>query len=110
MMPNSHYTYRVTWSPEDQEHVATCAEFPSLSWLDEDEVEALRGIRSLVAETIEDMRANEEAVPAPLADREYSGKILLRTTPDVHRRLAIEAAEAKVSLNRYVNAKLSLNG
>ena len=57
-MPDSHYTYRVTWSPDDREHVATCAEFPSLSWLDEDAVEALRGIRKLVAETIEDMRAN----------------------------------------------------
>lgn len=109
-MPNSHYTYRVTWSAEDQEHVATCAEFPSLSWLDADAVEALRGIRTLVAETVDDMRANGETIPEPLAEREYSGKILLRTTPDVHRRLAIEAAEAKVSLNRYMNAKLSLNG
>lgn len=109
-MPNSHYTYRVTWSPDDREFVATCVEFPSLSWLEEDEIEALRGIRKLVAETVEDMRTNGEAVPEPLADREYSGKILLRTTPDLHRRLAIEAAEAKVSLNRYMNAKLSMNG
>ncbi len=29
----SHYTYRVTWSAEDGEFLATCAEFPSLSWL-----------------------------------------------------------------------------
>lgn len=106
-MPNSHYTYRVTWSPEDQEYVATCAEFPSLSWLDGDEVEAIRGIRALVTETIEDMRANGEAVPQPLADRDYSGKFVVRTTPDLHRRLSIEAAEAKVSLNRYVNSKLA---
>ena len=33
-MPDAtHYTYRVTWSVEDGEHVATVAEFPSLSWL-----------------------------------------------------------------------------
>ena len=108
-MPNSHYTYRVTWSPEDHEHVATCVEFPSLSWLDEDEVEALRGIRNLVAETVEEMRANGEAVPEPFADREYSGKFIVRTTPEVHRRLALEAAEAKVSLNRYVNSKLAVS-
>ena len=106
-MPNSHYSYRVTWSPEDSEYVATCTEFPSLSWLHEDEVEALRGIRNLVAETIQDMRANGEPIPQPLADREYSGKFVVRTTPDVHRRLTIEAAEAKVSLNRYVNSKLA---
>jgi len=29
----THYTYRVAWSVEDGEHVATVAEFPSLSWL-----------------------------------------------------------------------------
>jgi hypothetical protein len=33
-MPDAtRYAYRVTWSAEDGEHVATGAEFPSLSWL-----------------------------------------------------------------------------
>lgn len=31
------YTYRVSWSEEDAEFVATCAEFPGLSWLDHGE-------------------------------------------------------------------------
>ena len=26
-----HYTYRVTWSPEDGEYLALCAEFPALA-------------------------------------------------------------------------------
>jgi predicted RNase H-like HicB family nuclease len=39
-----HYTYSISWSSEDEEYVATCAEFPSLSWLAEDEVSALRGL------------------------------------------------------------------
>lgn len=30
-MSIKHYTYRVTWSQEDGEHVGLCAEFPSLS-------------------------------------------------------------------------------
>ena len=30
-MTQDHFTYRVTWSPEDREHVGLCAEFPSLS-------------------------------------------------------------------------------
>ena len=30
---SDHYTYRITWSAEDNEHVGLCAEFPSLSWL-----------------------------------------------------------------------------
>jgi len=32
-MNTNHYTYRVTWSSYDNEHVGLCAEFPSLSWL-----------------------------------------------------------------------------
>ena len=33
MVDVTRYTYRVTWSVEDEEFVATCLEFPSLSWL-----------------------------------------------------------------------------
>jgi predicted HicB family RNase H-like nuclease len=106
-MTNDHYTYRVTWSPDDQEFVATCAEFPSLSWLEPDDIDALRGIKKLVSEVIEDMRVGGEAVPEPIASRKYSGRFVVRTTSQIHRRLAVEAAEEKVSLNRYVNAKLA---
>lgn len=103
-----HYTYRVSWSPEDEEHVATCAEFPSLSWLDKDLVEALVGIKQLVREAVEDMHANGEQIPEPLAERSYSGKFQVRVPPELHRRLALQAAESHVSLNRYVSHKLAL--
>ena len=48
MMNSKPYTYRVIWSEEDQEFVGLCAEFPSLSWLDENKEAALRGIVALV--------------------------------------------------------------
>lgn len=109
MMNPDRFTYRVVWSEKDGEHVATCAEFPSLSWLADDPVEALRGLRDMVAEVVDDMERNGEPVPQPLSERAYSGKFQVRTTPELHRRLAIEAAEARVSLNRWVNAKLSVS-
>ena len=43
-----HYAYRVVWSVEDGEFVATVAEFPSLSWLHADQAKALRGLVDLV--------------------------------------------------------------
>ena len=64
-----HYTYCLTWSPEDGEHVGLCAELPSLSWLAPTQQAALSGIRQLVAETIGDMQANDEIVPEPLAEK-----------------------------------------
>jgi predicted RNase H-like HicB family nuclease len=102
-----HYTYRVTWSAEDGEHVGLCAEFPSLSWLAATPEEALAGIRSVVAGVVTDLEATGEPVPTALAEKHYSGEFRVRIPPEVHRALAIEAAEQRVSLNRLASAKLA---
>lgn len=108
MMVNyEHYTYRVTWSEEDGEYVGLCAEFPSLSYLDEKRAAALEGIVDVVRQVVADMAENGEAVPEPLADKTYSGKFQVRIPPHQHRMLAIQAAEEGVSLNRYISAKLT---
>jgi predicted RNase H-like HicB family nuclease len=51
-MSIDHYTYRVTWSPEDGEHFGLCLEFPSLSWLAETPEAALAGVRQVISEVI----------------------------------------------------------
>ena len=104
---NDRYTYRLTWSEEDKEYVGLCAEFPSLSWLADKQDAAIQGIRNLVAEVISDMQENNESVPEPLAMSQYSGTFTVRIPPHVHRSLHIESAEAKVSFNRWVSAKLA---
>jgi len=101
------YTYRVTWSEEDEEFVGLCAEFPKLSWLATGLEEALIGIRSVVRDCVEDMLDNKEAIPRPIATRKYSGKFMVRVPPEVHRSLATQAAESGVSLNRIASAKLA---
>ena len=106
-MSADHYTYRVTWSPEDGEHVGLCAELPSLSWLGKTPEAALKGIRQVVAEAVADMRAAHEEVPVPIAEKHYSGEFRVRIPPAVHRALAMQAAEQGVSLNRLASAKLA---
>ena len=104
----NHYTYRVTWSAEDNEHVGLCAEFPSLSWLAATPEKALAGVRRVVKDVVTDMQATGEFVPEPLADRKYSGRFIVRVPSLVHRALATEAAEQGVSINRLVSAKLAM--
>lgn len=104
---DDRYTYRVTWSEEDKEYVGLCAEFPSLSWLAHTPEAALKGIRKVVADVIKDMQESGEPVPEPLASKHYSGKFMVRVPPEVHRKLAIQAAEAGVSLNRLASSKLA---
>ena len=107
MINPEHYIYKVIWSVEDQEYVGLCAEFPSLSHLDEDRYQALVGITQLVSSVVEDMIANGETLPEAIAERPYSGKFQVRIPPELHRRLVMEAAEENVSLNRYVSNKLA---
>jgi predicted HicB family RNase H-like nuclease len=107
MLKNDRYTYRVTWSEEDEEYVGLCVECPSLSWLAPTPQEALEGIRQVVADVVADLEANDESVPEPIAIKHYSGKFTVRIPPDLHRRLALEAAESGISLNRLASAKLS---
>lgn len=106
-MSHDHYTYRVTWSPEDGEYVGLCVEFPSLSWLAKAPEAALTGVRKIVAESVADMKANGEVPPTPLAEKRYSGEFRVRIPPLVHRALALEAAEQGISLNRLASAKLT---
>ena len=106
VLANDRYTYRVTWSEEDGEYVGLCAEFASLSWLAQTPEAALAGIRSVVAEAANDMLHSGEPLPEPLATKHFSGRFMVRIPPDQHRRLALEAAEAGVSLNRLASAKL----
>lgn len=106
-LSNDHYTYRVTWSEDDEEYVGLCAEFPSLSWLDSSPEAALSGIRRVVADVVADMKQTGDRVPPAIASRNFSGKFVVRVPPEIHRRLAVEAAEAGVSLNRMASAKLT---
>ncbi|MEW6265336.1 MAG: toxin-antitoxin system HicB family antitoxin [Thermodesulfobacteriota bacterium] len=107
ILKNDRYTYRVTWSEEDGEYVGLCAEFPGLSWLARTPEAAWKGIRQVVANVVRDMRKNGEPLPVPLAARPYSGKFMVRVPPEVHRHLAIQAAEAGISLNRLATLKLT---
>lgn len=106
----AHYTFRVSWSSDDGEYVATCIEFPSLSWLAPARDEALAGLEDLIAAVVAEMHENEEPVPTALAERSYSGKFNLRVGQALHQELSIQAAEDGLSLNQYVVRRLSAAG
>ena len=71
-LKNDRYTYRVTWSEDDEQYVGLCAEFPSLSWLADSQQAALKGIGSLVADVVDDMEKSHEPIPVSLALNKFS--------------------------------------
>lgn len=107
MTAADHYTYRVHWSAEDQEYVGTVAELPSVSWLAEDRMEAFVGIQRAAEEIVTEMEESGEEPPIAIADKHYSGKFQVRVPEEVHRRLALRAAEQGVSLNALASSRLA---
>ncbi len=106
MTDSQHYTYRVTWSAEDSEHVGTCLGCRRCAdW----RVPRPRPwpASSLAADTVADVEAAGEPVPEALAERRYSGQFNRRISPELHRQLSTEAAERGMSLNRYVSDQLA---
>jgi predicted HicB family RNase H-like nuclease len=102
----SKYTYRIDWSEEDNCFLGRCLEFPSLAAHGDTREEALREIQLVVFESVKWMIEEREELPVPLSIRNYSGKISLRIPPETHKRLSIEAAEEKVSLNQHLTSLL----
>ena len=102
------YTYRLAWSAKEAEFIATVVEFPSLSWIADSREDALAGLTSVVEEVLQDMLTEGEEIPAPWDERTFSGKFNLRLGPDLHKRVALEAAERGESMNTYVMKQLGL--
>ena len=57
----------------------------------------------------EDYLEDGQEIPIAPSRKEYSGCFNVRIDKRIHRALAIEAAQAGISLNALVNAKLAKN-
>lgn len=68
---------------------------------------ALKEGKELVTDILKELDTNKEPIPEPISLRKFSGKFVVRTTEDLHRKLALEAQEKGVSINKLINDKLA---
>jgi predicted HicB family RNase H-like nuclease len=101
-----HYTYRVTWSEEEQQFLGLCSEMPSLSAFADDRFEAMKQIIEVVKTSVAWIMEEGQEAPQPIATGTYKGNFSVRTTPEKHREIVLAAAESHVSMNQYVLSKL----
>ncbi len=102
------YAYRVEWSEEDDCHIATCLELPTIKAHGKSMELAIRSIKQAVHIAIKWMKKEKEEIPEPFAMRQFKGNLTLRTSSDVHRQLATQAAEQGISINQYILAKVMM--
>lgn len=103
------YFYTVTWSDEDEAYIGRVAEFESLAAHGDTQQSALQEITQVVGIVLEDLQQSGEEIPTPFSKRHFSGKLNLRMPEYLHRHLAMEASQQGISLNQWINLKLSVN-
>jgi predicted HicB family RNase H-like nuclease len=101
------YAYSVMWSEADQAYIGRVVEFASLAAHGASPPAALQEIMEVVRYVLEDLAESGEEMPPPLSKRPFSGRLHLRMPEDLHRTLALEAAQQHVSLNQWITLKLS---
>jgi predicted HicB family RNase H-like nuclease len=100
----NHYTYRAEWSAEHGEYVGRCIELSWLSRWAPTMQQAIADVERAVDEYLADCEGD---APPPITERQFSGKFVVRTSPALHSRLTVEAAEQNVSMNQWVVQKLA---
>lgn len=95
------------YQDDDGDFLAHFVELPSVSAFAATPGEALKELAEAWAGVRESYEKRGETVPVAPARREYSGSFNVRIDKRVHRALAIEAAQAGVSLNALVAQRLA---
>ena len=101
-----NYIKLVAWSDEDNCFIGTCPGLFEGGVHGDDETKVYKELCQVVDEWIEDYKNSGDTLPEPTAGKEYSGRFLLRITPQLHQQLDLQALVNKQSLNKYCEQKL----
>lgn len=101
MRKTDKYLKIVEWSEEDGCYVGTCPGVIYGGVHGDDETKVYQELCQAVAEAIELYETDGKALPSSTANREYSGRFVLRVDKELHREIAIRALRSGESLNSY---------
>jgi len=111
MSETLRYPAQVYWSDDDKGYIAIAPDLPGCSAFGKTCERALAELQDAITAWVGAARAVDNPVPEPSqppAVSTHSGKVLLRTSRDLHAQLAQAAKDEGVSLNHYINQVLSL--
>ena len=92
---------------EDGDWLAHLVEMPGISAFADTPAAALTELAVAWEAAKESYQAHNEPVPVAPARKEYSGQFNVRIDKRLHRRLAMEAGRAGISMNALVAHKLA---
>ncbi|MBW7895222.1 MAG: toxin-antitoxin system HicB family antitoxin [Opitutaceae bacterium] len=101
------YLKVVEWSDEDGVYIGSAPPIIGQCCHGATEAEVLRQLTVIVEEWVEIFLRDGKPLPEPSAGKTYSGKFLVRVSPEVHQKVALKAAARGESLNQFVAETLA---
>jgi predicted HicB family RNase H-like nuclease len=96
----------VEWSAEDRCFVGSALPFIGQCCHGKNEFDVYTQLLDIIDDCVTMFKKRGISPKAPVMDKKFNGKILLRTTPERHRTLAIKALEQGDSINQYIQRAL----
>ena len=96
------YLKVVEWSTADGAFVGSAPPIIGQCCHGEIEAQVLRQLTRIVEEWVESFLREGRPLPESTAGKSYSGKFLVRVSPEVHRKAALQAMARGESLNQFV--------
>lgn len=93
---------RLVTPDSDGSFVAEIVEFPGCYATGKSAAEAFENLHGAAVDWINVAVAQGQDIPEPMANSDYSGKLVLRMTRGLHRRAALWADREGVSLNQFI--------
>lgn len=91
----------------DGGYFARVVELPGCMTEADSATEAIEALEEARAEWIATALEDGQRIPEPLDTQDFSGKIFIRTSPELHRKVAGMAARQGVSMSQWVSEVLS---
>ena len=101
------YLKIVEWNTEDRCYVGSAPPLIGQSCHGATESEVLVQLQAIVGEWVETLIKDGKPLPASTTSRKFSGKFVVRLSPEIHRKVALKAMARGESLNHYVAETLS---
>ncbi len=96
------YPRLIEWSSEDNLYIGSAPPLVGHCCHGKTEVEVAVQLSEIVNEWAGDIVDGHVKPPAEIVGKKYSGRILLRVEPELHKAAALRAAARGDSLNHYI--------
>lgn len=103
-----YYSYRIHWSDEDGAFVVSVDELEGCMAHGESVEQAMKNAHDAASLYLESVTARKLEVPEPISKIKASGDFLVRSNPELHRKLIIRShQEGYKTLNKFIVDKLA---